>query len=373
MRASRCDHEQCISFSLMQVLLKLLWHWCRNYYRCTTPHCPVRKRVERSHEDSGLVITSYEGTHTHHTPGFRSPTPDAHFGERPPVLGAGMFPNPAGFVPRMPFLPEFSLAALHQLRSLQHTARSLQGLVQHQPMPPGPRFSGSLQRESLLRAQQFLGLHDPAFGSVKQEPFHFTAQDFMALRDGMPFHGTHFQPPGFLERLHMMRPQQSMRPRGPPPPPSQQVLSTSDLHYPNFPPPATDSDLVRRVLEAEEQEISGGDGPSSNVGDTANVESSTFNHGGRPASPENFASQIQSSLRSRVQRERLRSLQRSSSQPPLRPVLSRRREAGGSCENLVAAGSSQRRQPRSEEDSLVDGLLEEMAKPGDSRLNPGSR
>lgn len=37
----------------------------RNYYRCTTANCPVRKRVERSIEDPGLIVTSYEGTHTH--------------------------------------------------------------------------------------------------------------------------------------------------------------------------------------------------------------------------------------------------------------------------------------------------------------------
>ncbi|PIA61010.1 hypothetical protein AQUCO_00300498v1 [Aquilegia coerulea] len=40
----------------------------RSYYRCTNTTCGVKKRVERSSEDSTLVVTTYEGQHTHMNP-----------------------------------------------------------------------------------------------------------------------------------------------------------------------------------------------------------------------------------------------------------------------------------------------------------------
>ncbi|CAO2826659.1 unnamed protein product [Amaranthus hypochondriacus] len=37
----------------------------RSYYRCTSQSCNVKKRVERSYNDPSIVVTTYEGQHTH--------------------------------------------------------------------------------------------------------------------------------------------------------------------------------------------------------------------------------------------------------------------------------------------------------------------
>ncbi|KAG2591237.1 WRKY transcription factor 42-like [Panicum virgatum] len=41
----------------------------RNYYRCSTEGCNVKKRVERDKDDPSYVVTMYEGVHNHVSPG----------------------------------------------------------------------------------------------------------------------------------------------------------------------------------------------------------------------------------------------------------------------------------------------------------------
>lgn len=40
----------------------------RNYYKCSSGGCDVKKRVERDGEDSAYVITTYDGVHNHESP-----------------------------------------------------------------------------------------------------------------------------------------------------------------------------------------------------------------------------------------------------------------------------------------------------------------
>ncbi|KAK8977969.1 hypothetical protein V6N11_059597 [Hibiscus sabdariffa] len=40
----------------------------RNYYKCSSGGCNVKKRIERDINDKSYVITTYEGVHNHETP-----------------------------------------------------------------------------------------------------------------------------------------------------------------------------------------------------------------------------------------------------------------------------------------------------------------
>lgn len=57
----------------------------RSYYRCTTATCNVKKRVERSFTDPSVVVTTYEGQHTHPSPLIPRPS----VAGVPPVTAVG--------------------------------------------------------------------------------------------------------------------------------------------------------------------------------------------------------------------------------------------------------------------------------------------
>ncbi|XP_042410645.1 WRKY transcription factor 23-like isoform X2 [Zingiber officinale] len=64
----------------------------RSYYRCTSQKCMVKKMVERSHQDPTIVITTYEGRHTHLNP---TPTSQVGTGAVRMLPGMTLFPAPA--------------------------------------------------------------------------------------------------------------------------------------------------------------------------------------------------------------------------------------------------------------------------------------
>ncbi|CAN6700123.1 unnamed protein product [Malus baccata var. baccata] len=78
----------------------------RSYYRCTSASCNVKKRVERSFDDPSIVVTTYEGQHTHPSPLLPRPT----------LTSASSVASASPFAPNnfaMPLIPTRTLFPHH--------------------------------------------------------------------------------------------------------------------------------------------------------------------------------------------------------------------------------------------------------------------
>ncbi|XP_057426767.1 WRKY transcription factor 23-like [Lotus japonicus] len=94
----------------------------RSYYRCTSASCNVKKRVERSFTDPSIVVTTYEGQHTHSSPVM----PRAGFGGAPirPGYSTACGATNFGSVLQGNYLSQYQH---HPHQHLVNTLSSLQG------------------------------------------------------------------------------------------------------------------------------------------------------------------------------------------------------------------------------------------------------
>ncbi|KAJ7548761.1 hypothetical protein O6H91_07G025800 [Diphasiastrum complanatum] len=106
----------------------------RSYYRCTYAKCLVKKMVERSSKDPGLVVTTYEGVHIHPSPAAVRNSIDTQLISRSMY---SYFPSPV----KMFNAPRSNLElAAHMIKGQQHHIPQLDRGLLEDILPSGIRM-----------------------------------------------------------------------------------------------------------------------------------------------------------------------------------------------------------------------------------------
>ncbi|RVX07424.1 WRKY transcription factor SUSIBA2 [Vitis vinifera] len=108
------------------------YRWRKNYYKCTSTGCSVRRHVERASNNQKSIIATYEGKHNHEVPAARNSSHVNSSGGNLPSAAPGAQ----------------SALALHRNANAPRPEALLQDLVPHFDIKP--EFSNQYIRHSML-------------------------------------------------------------------------------------------------------------------------------------------------------------------------------------------------------------------------------
>ncbi|OEL25773.1 putative WRKY transcription factor 71 [Dichanthelium oligosanthes] len=177
----------------------------RSYYRCTTQKCPVKKRVERSYQDAAVVITTYEGKHTHPIPAtlrgsshllaahHHANLHNPHFRMPPPLAaGAGLAFRPNGGANSFDALgllqQQCHHNAMHQQLVSGAASAAVSGMQQVNAAMPSHALPADHQHGLGLSAIVGTAGATATATAVTSAPLrmqHFMAQDYAGLLQDM--------------------------------------------------------------------------------------------------------------------------------------------------------------------------------------------
>ncbi|XP_024032508.1 probable WRKY transcription factor 23, partial [Morus notabilis] len=147
---------------------------CRSYYRCTSASCNVKKRVERSYSDPNVVVTTYEGQHTHPSP---LTSRQLTHGGAPPAAAGPTF--------AMPFSRMSPLPSHYQFLQHQHHQQLQQQFADHHALSSSLPSNNNFGCDSISNAANFL--HERRF-CTPTGPANLLITDHGLLQDIVPSH-----------------------------------------------------------------------------------------------------------------------------------------------------------------------------------------